>query len=281
MSEKSILIIGDAGTGKTHYVAQLMLRLETNQGAGRYFEPPDNVTPIEEAMRCLNAGRSAAHTVGNTTSKVVLPIEFTGGVRARVEWPEYAGERLADLVRRRHGGSEWADVARQAHAWMLFVRHDQMRAGWDLLNRPVLDVMAKRNDIEGIGVPWMAQAQLIELLQMMLFLRRASIRDPLCEPRIAIALSCYDDLPERSRYTRPADAFRAVAPMLANFVDANWHESSRFIFGLSALGKPLDISKPDETFVDSGPAANGWVIREDGEKDSDLTWPLIELLRIH
>ena len=278
MTDKSILIIGDAGTGKTHYVAQLMLRLETHQSAGRYFEPPDNVTPIEEAMRCLSAGRSAAHTVGSATSKVVLPIEFTGGVRARVEWPEYAGERLADLVRRRHGGSEWAEDARRAHAWMLFVRHDQMRAGWDLLNRPVSDVMAKRHDINETGVPWMPQAQLIELLQMMLFLRRASLREPLRMPMLAVALSCYDDLPERGRHACPADAFRAVAPMLASFVESNWHESSRFVIGLSALGKPLDMSKPDEEFVDSGPSANGWVVTPDGKVNSDLTWPLVELL---
>jgi hypothetical protein len=279
MPDKSILIIGDAGTGKTHYFAQLMLRLEAHQCAGRYFEPPDNVAPVEEAMRCLNAGHSASHTVGQKTSKVTLPIEFEGGARVKVEWPDYAGERLADLVRRRHGGNEWAEDARRTHAWIIFVRHDQMRVGRDLLNRPVLDVVSGRRETGGAEVPWMPQAQLIELLQMMLFLRRASLREPLQTPLLGVALSCYDSLPERTRYAKPVDALHATAPMLANFIEANWQESARLVFGLSALGKSLDVKAADTDFVDSGPAANGWVVTPDGKENPDLTWPLVELLR--
>jgi hypothetical protein len=230
-------------------------------------------------MRCLNHGLAAAHTVGQSTNKVVLPIEFKGGQRARLEWPDYAGERLKDLVSRRHGGSDWAEDARNSHAWMLFVRHDQMRTGWDLLNRPVLDVLKERKESNGKEVPWMPQAQVIELLQMLLFLRRASLRNPLRAPALAVALSCYDQLPERGKFSQPSDALRAMAPMLAHFIESNWDASARFVIGLSALGKPLDKEKADEDFVDTGPAANGWIITPQGQENADLTWPLVELLR--
>jgi hypothetical protein len=97
--------------------------------------------------------------------------------------------------------------------------------------------------------------------------------------KLAVALSCYDQLVERRKYATPLDALRAVAPMLASFVQVNWHESSHFVFGLSALGRPLDQKTPDEDFVDKGPASNGWIITPDGKELTDLTWPLIELLR--
>jgi hypothetical protein len=279
MTDKSILIIGGAATGKTHYFGQLALRLEASNGALKYYEPPENLEPIEQAMKCLNHGRAAAHTVGQSTNKVVLPIEFEDGARARLEWPDYAGERLKDLVSRRHGGSDWTEDARNAHAWMLFVRHDQMRTGWDLLNRPVLDVLKERKESNGQEMPWMPQAQAIELLQMLLFLRRASLRSPLCNPDLAVALSCYDQLPDRGKFPKPVDAFRAMAPMLAHFIESNWDTSARFVIGLSALGKPLDKEKADEDFVDTGPAANGWIITPEGQESPDLTWPLVELIR--
>lgn len=279
MRDKSILIIGGAATGKTHYFGQLALRLEASNGALKYYDPPENLEPIEQAMKCLNHGLSAAHTVGQTTNKVVLPIEFQDGVRARIAWPDYAGERLKDLVSRRHGGSDWSEDARNSSAWMLFVRHDQMRTGWDLLNRPVLDVLHERKDSNGQEVPWMPQAQVIELLQMLLFLRRTSLRGPLRAPVLAVALSCYDQLPDRKKFAQPVDALRAMSPMLAHFIESNWDASARFVVGLSALGQPLDKEKPDENFVDTGPAANGWIISPEGRENTDLTWPLVELLR--
>jgi hypothetical protein len=279
MTDKSILIIGGAATGKTHYFGQLALRLEASKGALKYYEPPENLEPIEQAMKCLNHGRAAAHTVGHTTNKVVLPIEFQNGARARLEWPDYAGERLKDLVSRRHGGSDWAEDARNSHAWLLFVRHDQMRSGRDLLNRPVIDVLKERIESNGKEVPWMPQAQVIELLQMLLFLRRASLRSQLRAPILGIALSCYDQLPERERFLRPGDAFRVMSPMLSHFIESNWAASARFVIGLSALGRPLDKEKADENFVDTGPAANGWIITPQGQENTDLTWPLVELLR--
>lgn len=279
MKEKSILIVGDAGTGKTHYGVQLMLRLEERACAASYFRPPENVEPFKEAMKSVSAGRSAHHTTGEQTRSVVLPIEFAGGLRTTIKWPEYAGERLSHLVRQRHAGEGWTEAAKTADAWMLFVRHDKFGAGRDMLNRPVTEWMESRRRKDQEAVDWLPQVQVIELLQMMLYLRRASRRDPLTLPRLAVALSLYDTLPKPSPFARPSEALRAFTPLLAEFIETNWQPSGHLVIGLSALGQALAPDAADEDFVDRGPTRNGWLIKPDGTTEPDLTWPLVELLQ--
>jgi hypothetical protein len=277
MRDRSILVIGGASTGKTHYGAQLMLRLDAENGSARYFEPPENIEPFQEVMKCLNCGTSADHTVGTTTKEVVLPLEFQEGDRARVVWPDYAGERLRELVRRRHAGDSWAKQVLNSDYWLLFVRHDQFTEARDLLTRPIATWTDTRKSIDH-DLQWMPQAQSIELLQMLLFLRRASRRILLESPRLAVALSCWDTFPDRAEYEHPANALRSLAPLLMDFVESTWAPSARFVIGLSSTEKSLDKTIPDTEFMDKGPAAHGWVIKPDGQQSRDLTWPLVHLL---
>ena len=281
MSEYSILVIGDGSTGKTHYGAQLLLRLEAQRGLARYFEPPENIEPLQEAMNCLNRGVSADHTVGSTTKEVVLPLEFQGSSRARVVWPDYAGERLRELVRNRHAGDSWSVRAANANAWLLLVRPSQLIESRDLLNRPVATWIKSRTDPQKSTdqrIEWMPQARHVELLQMLLFLGKPCSTNRLAAPRLGVALSCWDEFPEREKYKHPGDALKTLAPLLSDFVESNWDPSARFVVGLSATGRPLDKTRPDEEFVDTGPTAHGWVIKPNGEQTDDLTWPLVHLL---
>lgn len=278
MNEKSILVIGGANTGKTHYGAQLMLRLEAQNGCAKYFEPPENVEPFQETMRCLNRGTSAEHTAGTTTKEVVLPLEFQGGARARVVWPDYAGERLRELARKRHAGDSWAKQALNADGWLLFIRHDHFTEARDLLSRPIATWTESRKSINQ-DIEWMPQAQSIELLQMLLFLRRASRNTPLESPLLGVALSCWDTFPDRAKYEHPAIALRSLAPLIADFVESNWASGGCFVIGLSSTERSLDKITPDTEFMEKGPAAHGWVIKPDGEQTKDLTWPLVHLFR--
>jgi len=277
--EKSILVLGGGGTGKTNYGAQLLLRLEAGEGGCKVYEPPTNITPLEDARTRLNNGLAASHTVGTQTTKMVLPIEFNGGRRVRLEWPDYAGERLSELVKLRQGASDWTKDLRSADAWLLFIRHDQMQQGNDILNRPIQDALLRKNFASSSEVvPWSAQAQLVELLQMLLFLGGYERQKHLSKPSLGIALSCYDTLVERERLPDPDTAFKSIAPLVSGFIRSNWNERSRTVFGLSALGKSLSDESRDEDFIDRGPHTQGWVIKPDGEKTQDLTWPLQRLI---
>ncbi len=277
MSEKSILVLGEADAGKTHYAAQLMIRLEDGKGAARYFAPPENVEPFANAMRDLNNGKAAAHTSGQITKQSVLHVEFPGSVLANIAWPEYAGERLKDLVRSRHAGDGWRKSASESHGWLLMLRHDGFKPARDMLNRPVMEVMESRKNPEEGSVEWTPQARTVELLQMMLFLRQAGQSIRPAHPRLAVAMSCYDTIPEK---IDPVGALWQTAPLVAAYLASKWQDNEYFVVGLSSTGKSLDKEKSDEDFVNSGPAANGWVITASGEKTEDLTWPLVELLRV-
>jgi hypothetical protein len=279
MSEKSILILGEADAGKTHYGAQLMIRLEGRKCAAHYFAPPENVEPFADAMKDLNNGKAAGHTSGQATKQSVLPIEFPGNLRVNIAWPEYAGERLKDLVHSRHAGDGWRRSAAESEAWLLMLRHDAFKQERDLLNRPVSEWMAKRKNPNEGPVDWAPQARTVELLQMMLFFRQTGHVETLRLPRLAVAMSCYDTLPQRDRFKQPDDALRMVAPMVAAFIASNWQTGNYFVVGLSSTGRTLDKTKPDEDFINTGPASNGWVVTPKGEQISDLTWPLVELLR--
>ncbi|MFI5386994.1 MAG: hypothetical protein ACHQ50_12845 [Fimbriimonadales bacterium] len=278
MNPRSILVLGGPKAGKTHYGAQLLFRLEQHKGGLRFYEPPENVEPFREAMHCISQGRAAGHTPLNISQEVVLPVEFSDGQRAKLVWPEYGGEQVNELLATRHAKPAWVERARESQGWLLLARHDLFNATRDLLDRPVDVWMSARQNPEGADAPWMFQSQVVELLQMLLFLRRSASSVPRSEPRLVVAISCWDDLQGREKFASPAHALRAVAPLVASFVEANWVQEARVTIGLSSLGKNLSETQEDEEFVNCGPHQQGFVVLPDGQIQTDLTWPLVELL---
>ena len=115
---------------------------------------------------------------------------------------------------------------------------------------------------------------------MLLFLRRASRRNPLVLPRMGVVLTCWDTFPEQSKFERPVDAFHSLAPLMADFIESSWDDSSVFVIALSALGRSLDKVRQDEEFMDTGPTSHGWLIKPDGENTQDLTFPIVRNHRI-
>ena len=60
--KNSILIIGESGVGKTHFGAQLLMRLQQNLGQLCMDGAATNLEPFIEAMDRLNEGVTAEHT---------------------------------------------------------------------------------------------------------------------------------------------------------------------------------------------------------------------------
>jgi hypothetical protein len=75
-----------------------------------------------------------------------------------------------------------------------------------------------------------------------------------------------------------ADGSRQKLPLLADFVAANWAPGEVSVWGLSALGRALSKTEPDDDFIDRGPEAHGWVIGANGERHPDLRRPLTWLM---
>ena len=277
MKDHTILVLGGPKSGKTHYGAQLAIRLTKKTSSVKFYEQPENLGLFEEPMECLGRGRLAKHTPVAVSKDVVLPIELANGNRARVVWPDYGGEQVQEMFRSRITSVDWNERATTADGWLLLVRPELFRATRDLLHRPLKDFEPKSGAVSPLP-DWIPEAALVEMLQMLLFARRCGRESRIVTPRLVIAITCWDESQSVDANTKPNDELKRLTPMLANFVEGLWECSSLTVVGVSALGKTLSATADDEDFVDLGPHRQGFVVLPDGNKTEDLTWPLSKLL---
>jgi hypothetical protein len=275
MSDESMLLIGESGVGKTHYGAQLLKRLLNTNGHFRMNGAAANLEPFEATMECLNDGRSAAHTPTPTYIDSVWPIIDTAGNAFTLVWPDYGGEQIKTLLSTRRVPSAWRARVTTASAWMLMLRLHQLRVSDDLLSKPLATLAEKKASEQSADklVQPSDQARMIELLQILLYLRGNGVGEAANIPHLCLLLSCWDEL-------GPADPPQAMLkrqlPMLSDFITSNWKRP--IILGLSALERPLDKIVPDEEYITRGPEQFGYIVLPDGTTTPDLTFPLAVLL---
>lgn len=273
----TILVLGGPKSGKTHYGAQLAIRLMKGTDTIKYFQQPENLELFEEPMERLGRGRLADHTPVAVSKDVILPIELENGERAKVVWPDYGGEQIQEMFRSRTMTTEWSERATAAQGWMLMVRPELFRATRDLLHRPLKD-FEPSNGATATIPDWVPEVALVEMLQMLLFARRCGREARISAPRLVVALTCWDELSLSDATTTPQHQLKQLTPMLANFIQGLWHPNCLTVVGVSALGKVLSTTSDDEDFIDLGPHRQGYVILPDGRRTEDLTWPLSKLL---
>lgn len=282
MSEREVLVLGSSGAGKTHYAGQLLGRMRYN----RYGKLRLNVggvedlARLEEVLACLEEGRAAGHTPADTWDGIKYKLSTEAGDQVFLEWPEYAGERLFNVVEQRVLPKEWRELVHRANGWLLFIRLSTLKQYEDLLGRPIGD--ANRNSavstLPVLESGWDEQVKYVELLQMLQFAADRSNFLPFKRPKLAVALSCWDELP--SSGLTPEDVFRKRAPLLHMFLSTNWQAKSWSVWGVSSLGQSLNQTECDEEFAMSGPENFGYVVPPGStEAHADLTQPVEWLIR--
>jgi hypothetical protein len=150
---------------------------------------------------------------------------------------------------------------------MLRIAHNQLSD--DIFTRPLAEPGRERLTPESFTIS--PQAQLVDFLQWLIFVRGTGTLAPISHPPLLLLLSCWDELPPAEQNSTPADILRTHMPMVAAFVEANWQEEALSVLGLSALERSLDEEKVDWEFVDRGPEEFGYVVLPDGSHDRDLT----------
>ncbi len=273
---QSMLLIGESGVGKTHYGAQLLKRLMNTNGRFRMNGAATNLEPFETALECLNDGRAAEHTPTSTYVDSEWPIVSDEGTLFNLVWPDYGGEQVKNMLANRRVPAAWKRRVIGAPAWLFMLRLHQLRVSDDLLSRPLATLANKVGEQSSTEHPIQPsdQARMVELLQMLLFLRGQGVNEAHENLRVCLLLSCWDEL---SHDAEPATVLRRQLPMLSDFVSSNW--KSPIIMGLSALGRPLDKKLRDEEYVARGPERFGYVVLPDGKASPDLTLPIAMLLQ--
>jgi Double-GTPase 1 len=283
MSAPDVLVLGGSGAGKTHFAGQLLGRMRHDRKGKLRIRPGgvEDLSKLEEVLGCLEEGRAAGHTPAETWTGIRCELETVDGEEVLLEWPEYAGERLFAMVERRLIPEEWRDSIHSATGWLLFIRPSTLKLYEDILDRPTGIVPehsnAQETSVQGSG--WDDRARYVELLQMLLFAAAQSTFRPIKKPRLAIVLSCWDEL--NGNQSTPESLFAERLPLLNAFVRSSWKQDSWSVWGLSSLGRPLSQHERDEDFAMRGPENFGYVIRSGStDKEGDLTAPVAWLLEI-
>lgn len=274
-AKTSVLIVGESDVGKTHYGAQLLKRLISTDGKLRMNGAATNLQPFEAALQQLNEGRLAGHTAAKTYVESVWPIRDDRGEQMDLVWPDYGGEQIKAILENRRIGNQWRERVASCDAWVWLIRLTQTAVNDDIFSRPLKQLKAQPGQSDKFRMS--DQSRLIELLQMLLYVREAGMHQPLRSPVLMLLLSCWDELNETST---PEEVLRKRLPLLADFVSATWDRSRVHVFGISALGRALDKTKPDPEYAASGPEKFGYVVYSDGSASPDLTIPISMLMTV-
>lgn len=270
-TDNSILLIGESSVGKTHYGAQLLKRLMKSDGRLRMDGAATNLEPFEAAMESLNEGMAAGHTATTTYVDSIWPIADAKGRQAELIWPDYGGEQIKAISSTRRIPAAWRARVVAAPAWLLLIRLQQTRMSDDVFSRPLRELKGTGSDNRAVHVS--DQARLIELLQMLIYIRGAISTEALRSPRLCVLLSCWDEM---GTDVQPPAVLQQRLPLLSSFVHSTWAEPS--VFGLSALERSLSPRDRDIEYAARGPEQFGYVILPDGQRSTDLTLPIQRLL---
>lgn len=268
---RSILLIGESDVGKSHYGGQLLKRLMQEDGRVRMDGAATNLEPFEAVMSRLDDGLSAAHTPIETYNESRWPIVDDGGHKADLIWPDYGGEQIKHIIDKRQIPHVWMNRIARSSAWLLLIRLQKIRADDDIFSRPLTSLKGSGSEAQKARLS--DQARLIDLLQMLSYVRSTSDRRRGRLPRLVVLLTCWDEIESPGR---PSDLLRERLPMFRDFVTSNWENFS--VLGLSALGRALNEEKPDDEYIARGSEQFGYVVLEDGTESPDLTLPIRMLL---
>lgn len=270
--EIRIALFGESDHGKSHYGAQLLSRIETEKSELKLRTASVDLSAYDDVRKKLNSGLLAEHTPSGMYKDNLWPVVDGKGRALDLTWPDYAGEQVKQVIEGRTMNQEWLQRTQDADGWMLVVRPKLAKLDEDVFSKPLAS-LGKASVSSGAKPKRSTQARLVELLQMLVHAR--GLRDRTGLPPLVLLLSCWDEL-KLSKGTTPSQVIESHMPLLASYVRCIWADRVS-VLGLSALGVELNDKVPNEEFVDNGPENFGFVVKADGEEDSDLTIPLVRL----
>lgn len=279
MPKKNILVIGRANSGKTHFAGQLYGRLKEPESSLKINGTPENLEMLSEVFEALSEGKASAHTVTETWDSLKLPLIDENSKEFDINWPEYAGEQWDTIFYTRSLNERWKNKLDDSNKWLIIIRVENEPTFPDFLEKLANNEKPDKKHESPNSIGWDANAYWVEKLQILLELSKMPIANKIESPKVAVLLSCYDEV--NTENATPNIILEQRLPMLASYLVSNWDKDKLSIWGLSALGKELTKISKDEGFINEGPETQGWIISPDetiDHKNSDLTLPIKWLL---
>jgi Double-GTPase 1 len=271
-----LALFGESDMGKSHYGAQLLSRIITEQCALKINIPASDLSPFEAVRAKLNAGLLAAHTPTAVYHDSIWNVYTEEGASFNLTWPDYGGEQIQAMIESRRMKQAWLERVQEAQSWILMIRPRLAKQDEDIFSKPLAQIRPSSSELP-IKPRRSVQARLVELLQMLLHARSLEHRGAM--PALVVLLSCWDELNLREG-VRPEEVMTRSLPLLGSFIKNRWGDERSAIFGLSALGIELDAAKPNDDYADRGPENFGWVITPEGVESGDLTLPIVRAAQL-
>lgn len=275
-----LLVLGGPNSGKTVYRAQISQRMEYQPGKLKLLKSVGDRTALDGEVERLLQGLQPLHTHSETYHSTSFGVTDQSDRQFVLEFADYGGEQVRRMATSNTLPTGWVERAKGADGWLFLLRIDPIRSTKSFMADPVAAQPRPAAAVEVPSTEISTEIGAIETLQRLLFVRGAALQFPLGIPRLAIALSCWDELPPSEQSLPPGELLQQRAPLLAHFLRANWQPESLRIWGLSSIEAPLSETDPDEMFAQKGAEHIGYVRQPDGEKDSDLTIPVAWLVEI-
>jgi len=273
-----ILLLGKADSGKTHFSVVLIEKLKEGLSSLHLAVAPEDLTVFEEPRRAIQQGRLAPHTKTAAHGEASLPLRTAGGRDVRLVLPDYSGEDLKELVSDRRVSEHWLSEVRAASQWVIMIRPHLIEKNADIMSQ-LRDEFVPISRDQLAPKKWNEGAWWTELLQMLLEIAGVSLMERAPNPRLAVLLSCWDELSSGEQSMNPRALLAEKAPLFAEFIDSNWDKQACKVWGVSSLGRTLSMQDPDEDYVNKGPASQGFSIQPNGKKealDAPILWILGE-----
>lgn len=273
-ANKSILIIGKPGTSKTTFLAQFLALGRKNKSAVTFWKTPENIQPLSNALDSLRQGQAVEATQAEGNQELRLPITVNGS-NLELICPDYGGEQINAILDQREIAEHWPELIQKSSSWILFVKPQAIDATYDLSNKSASEA---HNDSNAAPPEFKIteQSHLIELIQFMLATKKVSMQQDISSPKLVIALTCWDEVPDTS--STPEGYLIKTMPLLYEFAQANWSADALKVMGVSAQGFPL-TDENKEKYLDEGHEKFSYVTPQGStEKVYDLTLLIAEAL---
>lgn len=283
MPTPKLVLFGGPNSGKTHYAGQLYGRI-TRCADGRLTlrkssSLPPSLELLQEVLTRLENGELAGHTPTDIWGEITLPlIDNERNCEIDLSWPDYAGEHIEGIFKRRKVSSQWLTKLTNASGWILFLRLG-IATVYEQSSSNFLNTTEKDTQIDpNVDIRWDDNAYWVEILQILLHSAGIGTVAPVKEPRLSVLLSCYDELGTEDSLL-PCEVLQQRLPLLSSFLSNVWGKKSLSVWGLSSLGCSLASDDEKKGYKIKSPERFGWVVPPDGgHKNPDLTLPLAELL---
>lgn len=265
---KSILIIGKPGSAKTTFLAQFVIIARKAKSAVKFWKTPENIQPIVEAIKKLRNATETETTHATDNHVIILPVTINGS-NLELKCPDYGGEQINEMLNIREINTHWSELINNSNSWIVFIRPQKLETIFDLSNKTASKEAPQKDNTSIPSFKPSEQSTVIELIQMMLSIKKVGYQIPINTPQITIALTCWDEIEES---ITPISFLEKNLPLLNQFLINNWQTSAFKVIGISAQGFRLNTEENKEKYMGEGPDKFAFIVRGNStERIMDLT----------